>query len=128
MQIQIKVDADESLDSFIYQYLPDYIYRQFINRLDPRRLVLYDNSYNINSFDILRYALKHLLITKVRNDTYLIKLDKTLKYDNRNLMDYVILITYGTRQIRGYSIILDIFRDVTSNISEIYRAWVLGID
>ena len=121
MQIQITINKDENIDAFVYGYLPNYIYNEFINRLNFKRLTLYNKEFNINSFNIMRYALKHLLITKVRNNTYLIKLDKSLKYKDHLVINYIQLITYGTRQIRGYSILLDIFRDISSNISDIYN-------
>lgn len=127
MQIQITVKDNTSLDLFIFGYMPTYIYREFINRLNSERLAIFDSAFRINSFELLKYALKNLLITRVKDNTYIIKIDKTLTYRNKPIMSYINLITYGTRDIRGYSIILDIFRDVTNNMASIYDAWQLGI-
>ena len=127
MRIEIKVPNNLKFDSFIYGYMPEYIYREFINRLNSERLALFDRAFDINSFDLLRYALKHLLITKVRSNTYLIQIDKTLTYKNKPIMSYINLITYGTRQLHGYTIILDIFRETANKISSIYDAWQMGI-
>ena len=114
MQIEIKVKDNTGVDSFIFGYLPKYIYREFINRLSPERLALFDSYFKINSFELLKYTLKHLLITRVRDNTYIVKIDKTLTYKNKPIMSYVNLITYGTRDIKGYTIILDIFKYITN--------------
>lgn len=130
MQIQVKAynDSDNSIYNFLYYYLPNYMYREFINRLNPEKLAIFDRAFKINSFNIIKYALKNLLVTKVRNDTYIVKINGNLVYGTRKVSSYINLITYGTRDIKGYSIILDIFKEVSNNISNIYSAWILGID
>ena len=92
MQIQITAKDNTSLDLFIFGYMPIYIYREFINRLNSERLAIFDSAFRINSFELLKYALKNLLITKVRDNTYIIKIDKTLTYRNKPIMSYINLI------------------------------------
>lgn len=128
MQIQLrKTSNDRSFDIFVETYLPEYIYKEFINRFNPTRAQIFDRVFNMNSFSILQYALRHLLISKVRNDTYIIKINKSLRYNNVPVGGLVNLITYGTRQVRGYGIIDDIFKYVSENINGIYNTWLLGI-
>ena len=121
MQIKIVTENDIDVDDFIYNYIPKLIMKEFTKKVDWRRIRLYDSTFNINSFDILKYALEHLLITKTNDNTYFIKLDKTLKYNGYMLMDYITLITYGTMEIKGYSILIDIFKNITDNMSSIYN-------
>ena len=79
MQITIQVNKGIIEESFIYAYLPRYIYDWFVKSVDISRLAKFDEFFGINSFDILSKALRNLLITKNGNNEYTIKTDK----DNR---------------------------------------------
>ena len=90
-------------------------------------LSIFDKEFDIDTYSILRYALRNLIITKSKSDTYIVKIDTRLKYDGHSVSNIVSLVTYGTRQIRGYGIILDIFKEVSENIIYVYNAWLLGV-
>lgn len=126
MQISIRSNVEDLDESFVYEYLPDYIYRLFITSVSPIRLREFNEFFEINSLEILDQALKKLLITKNGKYEYTIKIDKKLKYNNVSLESWITIITYGNREIKGYPILLDIFNFTSDNITEIYEEWVDG--
>ncbi|MBQ6627832.1 MAG: hypothetical protein IJH65_03275 [Methanobrevibacter sp.] len=81
MQLTIRTDSRDFKESFIYDYLPLYIYKMFLLTVDRTRLSEFDNFFNINSFSILSKALRNLLISKNGSYEYIISINKTLKED-----------------------------------------------
>ena len=77
MQITIKSTFDDS-DYFVYNYLPKYIYRLVINRLDITKLSLFDDYFKFNSRNIILYALRNLLVTREATYLYNISINKNL--------------------------------------------------
>lgn len=130
MQIKISISNSNEInnfDEFVYSYIPRYINKRFERKVNPYLLSIFDKEFDIDTYSILRYALRNLIITKSKSDTYIVKIDTRLKYDGHSVSNIVSLVTYGTRQIRGYGIILDIFKEVSENIIYVYNAWLLGV-
>lgn len=127
MQIIIRVNNYEDFDeSFVYNYIPQYIYDRFLKIVDIGRLAEFDKFFEINSFDILVKVLRNLLITKNGNYEYIIKINKLIKSDNVPAIIWISAINYGTREIKGYPILIDLFKHIQENIGLIYKEWEDG--
>lgn len=111
---------NSSLDSFIYGYLKGYIYNLFLISVNRLRLKPFDELFEIDSFDILKQAMLNLVISKQGHNTYNIKPNNLIKVEDNYIDYYINLITYGNREIKGYPIILDLFKFIYNNINKIY--------
>ena len=123
MKITLTNNKEKSIDYFIYGYLKDYIYDLFIKSVSLSRLKAFDDEFEIDSYEILRKAMASLLITKNGNNQYIIQTNNLIKVGDNYINYYINLITYGNREIKGYPIILDIFKFISNNITKIYREW-----
>lgn len=124
MKLTITNNKENSIDNFIYGYLKDYIYDLFVesvNIVSRLRLKAFDEEFEIDSYEILRKAMASLLITKNGNNQYIIQTNDLIKVGDNYINYYVNLITYGNREIKGYPLILDIFKFIRDNINKIYR-------
>ena len=126
MQITIKSTFDDS-DYFVYNYLPKYIYRLVINRLDITKLSLFDDYFKFNSRNIILYALRNLLVTREATYLYNISINKNHWYKGVNISSFIKVLTYGNRELKGYTIVLDTFRYVANNIEDIYMRYSLYV-
>lgn len=126
MQLTITNKTLDNIDSFVYQYLPRYINNIFEKGINKKRLQAFDKLYKINSYQILNRALKNLLITKNGNNQYNIKINNVIKIDDRYIDYYIKLINYGSRDIKGYPFIRNLFNYIKDNINKIYKEWEDG--
>ena len=126
MQLIIISNSRDLDETFIYKYLPIYFYKEFLSMVDETRLKEFDEFFDIDSFEILKKALKNLLITKNGMYEYIIKVNKILKYDDVSINSWINVITYGNREIKGYPILIDLFNDISENIQDIYKEWEDG--
>jgi hypothetical protein len=106
-------------------YLKKYIFKYFIDICDKRKLKLIDEEFKIKSYKILFIAFKLLKITNT-TEYYVIYIDKNLTVDGKRLSTLINMITYGNRSVKGYTIVLDIFKSIKKNISYIYDDWKNG--
>lgn len=120
--MQLTVISNDNIDSFVYNYLTNYIPELFKKSVDKQRLELLNKEFKIDSFSILTKALNNLLVTKNGNQ-YIIKINRNIKVGKHYINYYINLINYGNREIKGYPIILDIFKFISNNIKNIYREW-----
>ena len=123
MQLTLSNNSGIPIDNFVYGYLKTYIYDLFVKSVSRLRLKAFDEEFEIDSYEILRKAMANLLITKNGNNQYIIKINNLLKVDDNYINYYINLITYGNREIKGYPIILDIFKFIYNNVNKIYREW-----
>lgn len=121
MQLTITNKTLDNIDNFVYQYLPRYINNIFEKSINKKRLQAFDKIYKINSYQILNRALKNLLITKNGNNQYNIKINNVIKIDDRYIDYYIKLINYGSRDIKGYPFIRNLFNYIKDNINKIYK-------
>jgi len=127
MQLVIRNSTEDIDKTFFYSYIPNYIHKLFIDTVDKRRLKEFDEFFEIDSFNILNRLLKNLLVLKNGNTAYTIKVNKILRdRGGIPLETWLQVITYGNREIKGYSIVLDIFKYISENIWDIYEEWVDG--
>lgn len=126
MQITIK-SATDNIDYFVYDYLPEYIYLQIINSINSIKLKPFDEYFKLNTRNVILYAIRNLKITKESKRVYNISIDRNLKYKEYNVSSVIKLITYGSRELKGYPIILNTFKFITNNIQGIYVHYSLGL-
>lgn len=107
---------------FIYEYIPRLIKNYFSDLFDQKRLDVINNTFGINSFDIIMFALDNLKIYS-QPDAYIIEIDKNLRYKNINVDSIINLITYGNRECKGYPLIYNIFKIIAENVERIYEKW-----
>ena len=130
VQINAVVNLDEDSDAvkeFMEDYIPHLIEIFFKGSVSKRKLSVFDEEFDIKSYDALLYAIRHLIVTKVRGNRFTIRVDKNLKFDDKPIMYYINIVTYGNREIKGYTILLDIFKNISDNINDLYNTWLMGI-
>lgn len=113
-----------NLDYFVKVYLVGYIYNTIQNNLNQTRLKLFDNYLNINSREVILLALRNLDITKQAQNSYKISISKIKTYKDKPLHGWINLITYGDREIKGYPIVLNTFKEVQENITGLYKRYL----
>jgi len=123
MQLTISNNSLNNIDIFIYSYLPGYIKKLFEISVDKKRFKPFDREYKINSYSLLKKALNNLIISKNGNNQYIIKTNNIIKVNNLTLDYYLRLINYGTREIKGYPLISELFNYIKDNINKIYKEW-----
>lgn len=126
MQITITNKSDSNINNFVYGYLRLHIYDLFLKSVNRSRLKEFDELFKIDSFHILQVAMSNLLITKNGNYEYSIKINKTIKIYGDYITSWINIITYGNREIKGYTILIDIFKYVSDNIVTLYEGWLNG--
>jgi hypothetical protein len=120
----ILYNKDEYNRKFI-EDLPSIALKLFNNSFNRMRLSNIDNEFDIDSLNIIRFALKNLIISEQPN-SYSISINKNLKYDHQPVDSLINVITYGNRNCRGYTIVLDIFNYIVKNIDILYKEWLDG--
>ena len=113
-----------NLDYFVKVYLVGYIYNTVQNNLNQTRLKLFDNYLNINSREVILLALRNLDITKQAVNSYKISISKIKTYKDKSLHEWINLITYGDREIKGYPVVLNIFKEAQENITGLYKRYL----
>ena len=84
--MQIKIVSENQIDNFVKVFIPNYIMSRFETNVNKFLLHRFDDMFDIDSYGALKFALRNLLITKEKTDTYIIKFDKSLKYDEYFIM------------------------------------------
>lgn len=107
---------------FIKNYLKTFLIKVLQAELDDERLNLLNNYYKINCEKVLELAILTMIYSETP-DAYILKLDTTIMYGTWKLSNLIYNITYGTRTMKGYPILLELFNKVTNNIDKIYYRW-----
>lgn len=107
---------------FIKNYLKTFLIKVLQAELDDERLNLLNNYYKINCEKALELAILTMIYSETP-DAYILKLDTTIMYGTWKLSNLIYNITYGTRTMKGYPILLELFNKVTNNIDKIYYRW-----
>ena len=106
-------------------WLSKELLKIFNDSFNRKRLAIIDKEFNIDSLNIIKFALNNLCINEQSN-SYSISINKNLKFNHQTLDNLINLITYGNRSCRGYTIILDIFNYIAKNIDILYKEWLDG--
>lgn len=108
---------------FITRYLPKYILSQInslFNYTKCKHLSLY---LKINILALFKFTINNLIISEA-GDTYILSINKNLRYKNYSLGKLINFITYGTRDIKGYRLLDIVFKSIADNIDIIYERWL----
>ena len=106
-------------------YLVDFTAKYIKDNLDYERLSDIDLKLGINSAKFIIRAADTLRFS-FNSNSYIIDIDKTEWLDNLNLSTIISRITYGSREVKGYPLIDDVFDTVNHRIDDIYEHWMNG--
>lgn len=121
-----------------YNFLIDRIRLMGITSIERRKLVAIDDFINtkyksilkkrLSSYEALCSFFDNLTITK-HWDKVIIGVDpnKIIPNTNAKLINVVKLITYGNLNLRGYDLILKIFKQVEENIEAYFELYQRGL-
>lgn len=123
--MQIVIYNKDNYNRAFVDAVPRKILALFNSSFNRLRLSNIDKKLNINSLNIIRFALKNLIVSEQTN-SYSISINKNLKYDHQPIDSLINVITYGNRNCKGYTIVLDIFNYIAKNIDILYREWLDG--
>ena len=123
--MQLIITKDKYSRRFVYDFLPGFTLTLLNKSSDRARLNLMNDELGFNALNIITYALKNIRVSET-NDSYVLKIDKNLRFEDLNVDKCVNLITYGTREMKGCPIVLNIFNAITNNLDMIYERWNSG--
>lgn len=123
--MKIVIYSKDDYSREFVDYIPSIALKLFNESFDRKRLFNIDKEFNINSLNIIRFALENLSISEQPN-SYTISINKNLKFEHQPIDSLINLITYGNRNCKGYTIVLDIFNYITKNINILYKEWLDG--
>lgn len=118
----MRLEIDDTYDKNFVYWLKYYMYDTVKRNLNYHKCENFNYEYNINAEDIILFSIKSIKISHII-DKYILFIDKNKFYKNMNIEKLVNLITYGSRTVKGYRIIPDIFSLVETNFDNIYREW-----
>lgn len=122
MQITIE-EKDKYNKYFIYNYLPRYMYSIIENSYSSYKTKKLRKELNVNILSVYKFAIEKISIVE-SGDTYIISINKNLKYKDYNLNSLINYITYGNRTIKGYNLLHVLFNYISKNIADIYVEWL----
>ncbi len=123
--MKIIISGKDNYSRKFIEDIPNKILELFNELFNRKRLSLIDKEFDINSLNIIRFALENLSISEQSN-SYSISINKNLKFDHQSVDSLINLITYGNRNCKGYTIVLDIFNYIAKNIDILYKEWLDG--
>ena len=123
--MKIIIYNKDDYDREFIEYIPSEILRLFNNSFSRKRLSEINKEFNIDSLNIIRFAIRNLSISEQSN-SYTISINKSLKFKNQPIDSLINLITYGNRSCKGYIIVLDIFNHIAEHIDMLYKEWLDG--
>ena len=118
--MKIIISGKDNYSRKFIEDIPNKILELFNELFNRKRLSLIDKEFDINSLNIIRFALENLSISEQSN-SYSISINKNLKFDHQSVDSLINLITYGNRNCKGYTIVLDIFNYIAKNIDILYK-------
>ena len=124
MKLIIQNKNNKFPEEFI-NYLPTYMLEELNTLFRYTKCKHMTLFLRLNILSIFKYALKNLIISKV-GETYIISINKNLRYNKYNLKSLLDFITYGNRSLKGYRLLYIIFEDTSKNIDTIYERWQNG--
>lgn len=86
------------------------------------RLEYYYKKENIDLLKLLIYTISNLKVMKNARE-YTLYIDPYMVYNGNNLVKLLNKITYGTRTLKGYPILEELFKYTQANINVYYDRW-----
>lgn len=123
--MKIVIYSKDDYSREFIDYIPSIALKLFNESFNRKRLFNIDKEFNINSLNIIRFALENLSVSEQPN-SYTISINKNLKFEHQPIDSLINLITYGNRDCKGYTIVLDIFNYIAKKVNILYKEWLDG--
>lgn len=125
----IKNVEDKSFDNFVYHYLPNKMLEYLALNLSEKRVSVL-NKYLLKAGilisvrDALMLALGKPQVLRIPPDRYIVSVNPTMLIEgNIRLIQVIDLIEYGNLEVKGYPIVDEIYRYITTNMKELYKTY-----
>ena len=106
-------------------YLWKLIKKEVLSELDSKSLEKFSNEFGFNYLNAIEFAFNHPKFSET--DEYkLVAFCNYAKYHDLSCSKIIDILTYGTRTIKGVSIIKDKFNEVNEKIELLYEGWLHG--
>lgn len=110
---------------FVYNYLKHYMLKLVDELYSSKKCKQLSQKLNVNILSVIKYSINTLIISTT-NDSYILSINKNIRYKDYNLKALINYINYGDREIKGYRLLYNIFEYVVKNIDSIYKEWLDG--
>ena len=118
-------NKDNKFPKEFIEYLPIYMLDELNSMFSSSRCKHMTSFLKLNILSIFRYALENLNISK-SGDSYILSINKNLRYNKYNLNSLINFISYGNRNLKGYRLLYIIFEETSKFIDVIYERWKNG--
>lgn len=104
--------------------------KETLSELNSKSLEKFSNEFGFNYLNAIEFAFNHPKISET-DDYRLVAFSNYAKYHDLSCSKIIDILTYGTRTIKGVSIIKDKFNEVNENeFNEknelLYEGWLHG--
>ena len=106
-------------------YLWKLIKKEVLSELDSRSLEKFSNEFGFNYLIAREFAFNIPKLSETE-EYKLVAFSNYATYPDLSCSKIIDILTYGTRTIKGVSIIKDKFNEVNENIEIIYEGWLHG--
>ena len=117
--MQLIIKKNKCNKSFVKGYLKLFLVASLRAEYDNERIATLDTYYDIDCKKVLEYSILSMKLYETAS-SYVLRTDYTKVYENKKLSELVYNITYGTREMKGYPILLNVFNKTANNIDKIY--------
>ena len=96
-----------------------------LNNLNAEKLKAFSEEFGFNYLNAIEFAFNNSRVSETE-EYRLVSFSNYAKYHDMSCSKIIDILTYGTRTIKGISIIKDKFNEVNENIEIIYEGWLHG--
>ena len=112
-------------DLAFVSYLWKLVKLRSLNNLDAEKLKAFSEEFGFNYLNAIEFAFNNSRVSDTE-EYRLVSFSNYAKYHDLSCSKIIDILTYGTRTIKGVSIIKDKFNEVNENIEIIYEGWLHG--
>ena len=106
-------------------YLWKLIKKEVLSELNSESLEKFSNEFGFNYLNAIEFVFNQPKISET--DEYrLVAFSNYAKYHDLSCSKIIDILTYGTRTIKGVSIIKDKFNEVNEKVELLYEGWLHG--
>ena len=106
-------------------YLWKLIKKEVLSELDSKSLEKFSNEFGFNYLNAIEFAFNNPKLSETE-EYKLVAFSNYAKYHDLSCSKIIDILTYGTRTIKGISVVKDKFNEVNENIEIIYEGWLHG--
>ena len=112
-------------DLAFVSYLWKLVKLRSLNNLNAEKLKAFSEEFGFNYLNAIEFAFNNSRVSETE-EYRLVSFSNYVKYHDMSCSKIIDILTYGTRTIKGVSIIKDKFNEVNENIEIIYEGWLHG--